>query len=117
MLWSGHLIHVSLASARGYILNIELHSSYTKGLIQELYYGNFMFNVSSKDKDSHIFSSSINSGTSILTFFGGLKSKTISFHITDLGHHHLAVGILFMLLSQLSNLFYKTRVSYFKYSV
>jgi len=117
MLWSGHLIHVSLTSARGYISNIELHSSYTKGFVQELYRGNFMFDVSSIDKDSHIFSSSINSGTSILTFFGGLKPETMSLHVTDLAHHHLAVGILFVLLSQLSNSFYKTRLPYFKYSI
>jgi photosystem I P700 chlorophyll a apoprotein A2 len=32
-----------------------------------------------------------------LTFHGGLKSNTISLYLTDIAHHHLGVGILFVL--------------------
>jgi hypothetical protein len=36
-----------------------------------------------------------------LTFFGGLKSNTISLYLTDIAHHHLGVGILFVLSTHL----------------
>eukprot|EP00929_Paragymnodinium_shiwhaense_P017167 TRINITY_DN12615_c0_g1_i3.p1 TRINITY_DN12615_c0_g1~~TRINITY_DN12615_c0_g1_i3.p1 ORF type:complete len:384 (-),score=-127.92 TRINITY_DN12615_c0_g1_i3:866-1969(-) len=36
-----------------------------------------------------------------LTFFGGLKPDTMSLYLTDIAHHHLAVGILFVLLTHL----------------
>jgi Photosystem I psaA/psaB protein len=32
-----------------------------------------------------------------LGFHGGLKSNTISLYLTDIAHHHLGVGILFVL--------------------
>jgi hypothetical protein len=38
---------------------------------------------------------------SSLTFFGGLKPDTMSLYLTDIGHHHLAVGILFLVLAHL----------------
>ena len=38
---------------------------------------------------------------SSLTFFGGLKSNTISLYLTDIAHHHLAVGILFVVSTHL----------------
>ena len=36
-----------------------------------------------------------------LTFFGGLKSNTISLYLTDIAHHHLGVGILFVVPTDL----------------
>jgi photosystem I P700 chlorophyll a apoprotein A2 len=36
-----------------------------------------------------------------LTFLGGLKSNTISLYLTDIAHHHLGVGILFVSASHL----------------
>jgi len=39
--------------------------------------------------------------TPTLTFFGGLKPDTMSLYLTDIGHHHLAVGILFVVLAHL----------------
>lgn len=32
----------------------------------------------------------------VLTFLGGLKSNTLSLYLTDIAHHHLGVGILFV---------------------
>ena len=43
----------------------------------------------------------------ILTFLGGLKSNTISLYLTDIAHHHLGVGILFVWVSHLYLSFYK----------
>merc|ERR1719386_616339 len=36
-----------------------------------------------------------------LTFFGGLKPDTMSLYLTDIAHHHLAVGVLFIVLTDL----------------
>ena len=46
------------------------------------------------DKDENIFLSQPHAGSSTITFFGGLKSNTISLYLTDIAHHHLGVGIL-----------------------
>ena len=53
------------------------------------------------DKDENIFLSQPHAGSSTITFFGGLKSNTISLYLTDIAHHHLGVGILFVLSSHL----------------
>jgi photosystem I P700 chlorophyll a apoprotein A2 len=45
--------------------------------------------------------------TQVITFLGGLKSNTISLYLTDIAHHHLAVGILFVWASHLYLSFYK----------
>jgi photosystem I P700 chlorophyll a apoprotein A2 len=36
-----------------------------------------------------------------LTFLGGLKSDTASLYLTDIAHHHLAIGVLFVWLGHL----------------
>ena len=38
----------------------------------------------------------IASSLSYLTFLGGLKSNTTSLYLTDIAHHHLAIGITFI---------------------
>ena len=38
----------------------------------------------------------IHTSLSYLTFFGGLKSNTTSLYLTDIAHHHLAIGITFI---------------------
>jgi len=53
------------------------------------------------DKDDNIFNTSPHAGLSTITFFGGLKSNTISLYLTDIAHHHLGVGIRFVLSSHL----------------
>jgi photosystem I P700 chlorophyll a apoprotein A2 len=44
---------------------------------------------------------------STLTFLGGLKSNTISLYLTDIGHHHLGVGLLFVWASHVYLSLYK----------
>lgn len=44
---------------------------------------------------------------SSLSFLGGLKSNTISLCLTDIAHHHLGVGVLFVLASHLYSSTYK----------
>jgi len=67
----------------------------------EFYTGNWVFNTMTMDKDENIFLSQPQLGSSTITFFGGLKSNTISLYLTDIAHHHLGVGILFVLSSHL----------------
>ena len=76
--WCGHLVHVA----------IPISSTTTN--LYPFYTGNWV--LYSND---------------ILTFFGGLKSNTISLSITDIAHHHLGVGILFVWASHVYLSLYK----------
>lgn len=68
--------------------------------------GNWLFYFH-KDKKNHLFRSTLGAGEAILTFLGGLKSNSISLYLTDIAHHHLAVGILFLWASHLDFSFSK----------
>jgi hypothetical protein len=59
------------------------------------------------DKDNHIMGSAYAAGESSLTFFGGLKPDTMSLYLTDIAHHHLAVGILFVWAGHVYSSLYK----------
>ena len=52
-------------------------------------------------------SNSLTQLCSLLTFEGGLQPDTCSLYCTDLAHHHLAVGILFVLAAHLYASVYK----------
>ena len=43
-----------------------------------------------------MYSASLFDIDNLFTFLGGLKSNTISLYLTDIAHHHLGVGILFV---------------------
>ena len=75
--WCGHLVHVSIPMSRG-------SNMYPMLSLYPLYSGHWP--RYSLDLDSQ----------AILTFIGGLKSNTASIYLTDIAHHHLAVGILFV---------------------
>ena len=112
LLWSGHLLHYSLpVSRRMRICYSNLTSSflyifpYTKLLA--FYKGCVVALSSNMDKDNHIWGSSYGAGESVLTLFGGLKSNTVSLYLTDITHHHLALGILLILSSHIYSSLYK----------
>ena len=71
--WCGHLIHVAIAISRGYIAFLKPISNG----FNSFYSAKWLFT-------SHL-----------LTFLGGLNSKTLSTYLTDLAHHHVAMGIFF----------------------
>ena len=48
------------------------------------------------DKATHLFNTSQGAGTAILTFIGGFHPQTYSMWLTDISHHHLAIGIIFI---------------------
>lgn len=79
--WCGHWVDVAIPISRGihvYWLN-TLRLASLKALFFPFYTNNWV-----------LYSSSI------FTFLGGLKSNTISLSLTDIAHHHLGVGILFV---------------------
>jgi len=91
--WCGHLVHVAIPVSRGICFNngpaLGLYPFYT---------GNWVLYSLGVDGD-HIFGSAVGDCTSpqaILTFHGGFKSDTASLYLTDIAHHHLAVGVLFV---------------------
>jgi hypothetical protein len=45
-----------------------------------------------------IFGTSEGAGTAILTFLGGFHPQTQALWLTDIAHHHLAIGVVFILL-------------------
>jgi len=76
--WCGHLIHFAIPVSRG-----------TES-----------YNASAPtDATSIAFST--------LTFLGGLKSDTASLYLTDIAHHHLAIGLLFVWAGHMYSSFYK----------
>ena len=58
------------------------------------------------DMIPHLSDSYIHHHTSI-TWLGGLKSNTISLYLTDIGHHHFAVGVVFLWAGHLYLSLYK----------
>jgi photosystem I P700 chlorophyll a apoprotein A2 len=108
--WSAHLVHVAIPISRG-VPSRDSHDCLMskvslKGLYP-FYTGNWLFYSLDIDNDNHIFTSTSNKGQAILTFLGGLKSHTISLYLTDIAHHHLAMGILFVSHTHLYFALYK----------
>jgi len=85
ILWSGHLIHVAIPYSRA--SGSSLH-------LAPLLKGDWIAYSLKSDAAAHIPGCSQYSGTSILTFIGGLKSASNSLQLTDIAHHHLALGVV-----------------------
>lgn len=100
ILWSAHLIHVAIPFTRSInvtwiILNLQ-PNGYS---LYPLYIGDWVEYSMSSDI-YHIFRSTLQSNRlssqAILTFIGGLRLDTASLYMTDVAHHHLGIGILFI---------------------
>lgn len=107
--WSGHLIHVSIPESRGQHVgwdNFLLISPYHDGL-KPFFTLNWMVYSQAPDSVNHIFGTSTGAGTAILTFLGGFHPQTKSLWISDIAHHHLAIGVLFIVAGHMyrTNLF------------
>ena len=84
--WSGHLVHVAIrVSRRSNVFNYKL-------LMQGLY---------------SFYTGNWGTFGGSLTFLGGIQSSTCSLYLTDIAHHHLGVGILFVLSTHLYLSLYK----------
>lgn len=101
-LWSTHLIYVVAPISRG------VSSTPTYSLIRGLALGGWVGYSGNLDAQSHIHCSSIGSGASLLTFSGGASSLALSLSLSDISHHHLALGILCIWASHSLNSLYKS---------
>ena len=83
VLWSAHIVHIAIPYSRASGFSLHLGHVLT---------GDWIVYSLSSDSAAHIHGCTQYSGHSILTFIGGLKSATYSLHLTDIAHHHLALG-------------------------
>jgi photosystem I P700 chlorophyll a apoprotein A2 len=102
--WCAHLVCLSVPVSRGMpaLRALATDPFYTGNWVSYMGRG-----VKIQDKDNHIFGSRYGAGESVLTFVGGLKPDTLSIYLSDIAHHHLAAGILFVLLTHLYLSLYK----------
>jgi photosystem I P700 chlorophyll a apoprotein A2 len=101
IMWSLHLLTVALPNSRG-------SSSETYININTLLSGDWVQFSLNPDSGSHIYGSSAYSGSSVLTFSGGLEKTTSSLLLTDMIHHHLALGVLVLWSSHMYSSLYKS---------
>lgn len=97
--WTGHLVHVAIPASRGERVTWENFLTtlpHPQGLAP-LWTGNWAAYAQNPDSASHIFSTSQGSGQAILTFLGGFHPQTQSLWLSDMAHHHLAIGVIFVL--------------------
>jgi photosystem I P700 chlorophyll a apoprotein A2 len=97
--WTGHLVHVAIPEARGQhvgwdnFLSVMPHPA---GLAP-FFTGNWGVYAQNPDTVYQVFGSSEGSGTAILTFLGGFHPQSEALWLTDIAHHHLAIGVLFVI--------------------
>ena len=97
--WTGHLVHVAIPASRGETVtwsNLLTHSPHPAGLAP-LFAGEWSVYAKNPDTASHLFNTGEGSGTAILTFLGGFHPQTQSLWLSDIAHHHLAIGVLFVI--------------------
>jgi photosystem I P700 chlorophyll a apoprotein A2 len=96
VLWSGHLVHVAIPASRGVVFSNIFEGLSTpphpQGLspLVALDWGVY---CAEPDGSDHLFGSGDGAGTAVLTFLGGFHPHTESLWLTDIAHHHLAIGV------------------------
>lgn len=103
ILWSGHIVHCAIPASRG--ISGEAMSLNYKDYLDARYYG--IKGETLQEGDNHVFGASAGSGKSLLTFIGGLSPDCSSIYLSDISHHHLALGVLLIWASHLYRTFYK----------
>ena len=96
--WTGHLVHVAIPASRGVRVgwdNFLTTLPYPAGL-QPFFSGNWGVYAQNPDTSEHLFNTTNGAGTAILTFIGGFHPQTQSMWLTDIAHHHLAIGVIFV---------------------
>jgi photosystem I P700 chlorophyll a apoprotein A2 len=97
--WTGHLVHVAIPESRGQhvgwdnFLSVMPHPA---GLAP-FFTGNWGVYAQNPDTAYQVFGTSEGAGTAILTFLGGFHPQTESLWLTDIAHHHLAIGVIFVI--------------------
>ena len=94
--WAGHLIHVAIPESRGQHIgwdNLIIRTPHPAGLYPLWNLRWFCYTLN-PDTKNHIFGTKEGAGTAILTFVGGFHPQTQSMWLTDIAHHHLAIGVI-----------------------
>jgi len=97
--WTGHLVHVAIPASRGVRVdwsNFLTIAPHPAGL-GPFFRGDWMAYAQDPDTGSE-------AGTAILTFLGGFNPTTDALWLTDIAHHHLAIGVVFIIAGH----FYQT---------
>ena len=97
--WAGHLVHVAIPEARGQHVGWDNFLSvlpHPAGL-GPFFTGNWGVYAQNPDTAYQVFGTSEGAGTAILTFLGGFHPQTEALWLTDIAHHHLAIGCLFVI--------------------
>lgn len=101
VLWSLHIISVSIPVSRGIMFpNYSIH-------LTALFNCDWINFSTRQDGPTHIYGSFESSGTSVLTFIGGINSTTGALYLSDIAHHHLSLGILLLWVSHLYSSIYR----------
>jgi photosystem I P700 chlorophyll a apoprotein A2 len=83
--WSGHIIHVSLPSVLSSYSNPSESSPLFKiGDLVPIFTAHWS-----------------EYGSNVLSFRGGINPSTTSLYLTDLAHHHVCIGVLFLWLGHI----------------
>ena len=96
--WTGHLIHVAIPESRGIHIrwnNFLTSLPHPDGLAP-FFSGSWSTYAENPDLSTHIFGTSEGAGTAILTFVGGFNPNTQALWLSDIAHHHLAIGVVFI---------------------
>jgi len=97
--WAGHLVHVAIPISRGIDVswkNYLFMPPHPAGLLP-FFTGNWGAYAQNPDTLNQVFGTTEGSGTAILTFLGGFHPQTEALWLTDIAHHHLAIGVLFII--------------------
>ena len=97
--WTGHLVHVAIPEARGQHVGWDNFLStlpHPAGL-GPFFTGNWGVYAQNPDTLDQVFGTSEGAGSAILTFLGGFHPQTESLWLTDIAHHHLAIGVIFVI--------------------
>ena len=97
--WTGHLVHVAIPEARGQHVgwdNFLTTLPHPAGLAP-FFTGNWGVYAQNPDALDQVFGSAEGAGTAILTFLGGFHPQTEALWLTDIAHHHLAIGVIFVI--------------------
>jgi photosystem I P700 chlorophyll a apoprotein A2 len=97
--WTGHLVHVAIPEARGQHVGWDNFLSvlpHPAGL-GPFFTGNWGVYAQNPDSVYQAFGSSEGAGTAILTFLGGFHPQSEALWLTDIAHHHLAIGVIFVI--------------------
>jgi photosystem I P700 chlorophyll a apoprotein A2 len=92
--WCGHLVDYAIPISRA--INVYWFNTLTLPSLKAFIKFNLIFKLGKRDVEQSTYYPLRAAGLPILTFLGGLKSNTISLYLTDIAHHHLGVGILFV---------------------